>query len=168
MLIIARPNGAGKTTFAREFLPTEGNCLHYVNADLIASGLSPFRPESAAIRAGRLMLEEVDRLAARGESFALETMLSGKGYARRIRDWRRWGYLVELFFLRLPTAEFAVSRVRQRVAEGGHWVPEETIRRRYAAGATNFEQVYMRIVNAWAVYDNSGITPKLLKRGNNP
>jgi predicted ABC-type ATPase len=167
-MIIAGPNGSGKTTFAREFLPAEANCPVFVNADLIAAGISPFQPEEAAYRAGRLMLEEIDRLAARGVSFAFESTLSGRTYASRVRRWRSMGYEVELFFLRLPSADFAVSRVTQRVAEGGHSVPEATIRRRFASGLDNLERIYKPIVNAWAVYDNSGITPQLLERGRNP
>ncbi len=167
VVLIAGPNGAGKTTFAREFLPAEANCPHFVNADLIAAGLSPFQPEAAAYRAGRLMLEEIDRLANQGVSFALESTLSGRNYVKRIRDWQRRGYRVELFFLRLPNADFAVSRVRQRVMEGGHSVPETTIRRRFHAGLANFENVYRPIVDRWAIYDNSGIAPILLEEGAN-
>jgi len=165
LLLIAGPNGAGKTTFAREFLPREADCPEFVNADLIAAGLSPFRPEAAAYRAGRLMLREIDRLAASGGSFALESTLSGRTYVQRIHDWRASGYVVELFFLSLPNADFAVSRVRQRVREGGHDVPEATVRRRFAAGLYNFERLYQPIVDAWALYDNSGIAPVLLKQG---
>jgi len=165
VLLIAGPNGAGKTTFAKEFLPAEADCPEFVNADLIAAGLSPFRPETAAYRAGRLMLQEIDRLAASGVSFALESTMSGKTYVQRIHGWRARGYTVELFFLSLPSADFAVSRVRQRVREGGHHVPEETVRRRFAAGLNNFERLYRPIVDAWALYDNSGIAPVLLKRG---
>lgn len=165
VLIIAGPNGAGKTTFAREFLPREADCPEFVNADLIAAGLSPFRPEAAAYRAGRLMLREIDRLAASGGSFALESTLSGRTYVQRIHDWRGRGYVVELFFLSLPNADFAVSRVRQRVREGGHDVPETTVRRRFTAGLDNFERLYKPIVDAWALYDNSGIAPVLLKQG---
>lgn len=166
VLIIAGPNGAGKTTFAREFLPAEADCPEFVNADLIAAGLSPFKPEAAAYRAGRLMLGEIDRLAASGLSFALESTLSGRTYVPRILDWRRMGYAVELFFLSLPNADFAVSRVRQRVREGGHHIPEATVRRRFAAGLGNFKRLYQPIVDAWAMYDNSGITPVLLEQGN--
>jgi len=166
VLVIAGPNGAGKTTFAHEFLPAEADCPDFVNADLISAGLSPFKPEAVAYRAGRLMLQEIDRLAARGVSFALESTLSGKTYVAHILDWRCRGYLVELFFLSLPSADFAVSRVRQRVQEGGHDVPEATIRRRFAAGLDNFKRLYQPIVDAWARYDNSGITPVLLEQSN--
>ncbi|MES9988126.1 MAG: hypothetical protein ABW077_09430 [Candidatus Thiodiazotropha endolucinida] len=101
IIVIAGPNDAGKTTFAREFLPREARCPVFINADLIAAGLSPFSPELAAFKAGRLMLQEMDEYAARVESFAFETTLSGRGYVHRIQAWQRQGYLVSLYFLRL-------------------------------------------------------------------
>ena len=126
IIIIAGPNGAGKTTFAREFLPQEAGCPVFVNADLIAAGLSPFAPERAAIQAGRLMLEAIAQHVARRESFAFETTLSGKAYARQIPRWRQLGYCVELFFLSLPLVDMAVQRVAERVRQGGHDIPEAT------------------------------------------
>ena len=109
ILIIAGPNGAGKTTFAREFLPSEASCPIFINADLIAQGISPFAPESAAISAGRVMLDLIKRHASQGDSFAFETTLSGRGYARKIERWRGAGYRVELFFLRLPSDRATVG-----------------------------------------------------------
>ena len=167
ILIIAGPNGAGKTTFATEFLPNEADCPSFVNADSIAAGLSPFRPSSVAFRAGRLMIETIHGYAARGESFAFETTLSGLGYTRWIPIWREGGYRVKLLFLVLPTPDIAVARVRQRVSEGGHDVPEAIVRRRYRAGWRNFERIYRDLVDEWAIYDNSGIPPVLLAEGGN-
>lgn len=165
ILVFAGPNGAGKTTLATELLPNEADCPAFVNADAIAAGLSPFRPASMAFRAGRLMLEMMHGYASRGESFAFETTLSGRRYARAIPLWRNEGYRVKLLFLRLPSADAAIARVRQRVAEGGHDVPEEVIRRRFHAGWRNFERVYRELVDEWAVYDGSGATPLLVARG---
>lgn len=162
VIIIGGPNGAGKTTFAREFLPNEANCPIFINADLIAAGLSPFAPEAAAMRAGRLMLREIDRRFAARDSFAFETTLSGKTYLRRIRLWRTTGYRVELIFLRLASADEAVARVAQRVRQGGHDIPEPVIRRRFEAGLDNFSRHYLPEVGAWALYDNSGELPQLL------
>src|SRR3990167_4518137 len=108
VIIIAGPNGAGKTTFAREFLPREADCPEFVNADLIAAGLSPFRPEVAVVRAGRLMLREIRAKASAGESFAFETTLSGRGYVRQIPAWQASGYWVGIFFLSLPSVEVAI------------------------------------------------------------
>src|SRR5690348_1733389 len=130
ILILAGPNGAGKTTFAGEFLPDEAQCPTFVNADLIAAELSPLRPELAAMRAGRLMLERIGDLVARGESFAFETTLADRGYVRRIAGWQRAGYHVTILFLSLPSADAAIERVQLRVAQGGHAIPEEVIRRR--------------------------------------
>ncbi len=165
IIIIAGPNGAGKTTFAREYLPEEGDCPMFVNADLIAEGLSPFRPDLAAIRSGRVMLSEIKRHAAAGRSFAFETTLSGRAYVARIRRWRAGRYHVTLFFLALPTPEEAIKRVRLRVSQGGHRVPEDVIRRRFASGRRSFADVYRHEVDEWLWYDNSNSVPVLIKRG---
>jgi predicted ABC-type ATPase len=161
VIIIAGPNGAGKTTFAREFLPNEAACPVFVNADLIAAGLAPFAPETAAVQAGRLMLAELARHFAARKSFAFETTLSGRGYLRHIARWRRAGYRVELIFLRLANADEAVARVAQRVKQGGHDIPEAVIRRRFHAGLENLMQYYGPAVDAWVLYDNSGEEPLL-------
>lgn len=168
ILIIAGPNGAGKTTFASAFLPQEAHCPRFINADLIAAGLSPFAPDAEAIRAGRLMLEEIGTAFARGESFAFETTLSGKGYLRRIAEWRDAGYCVELFFLALATADTAVARVAERVAHGGHDIPEEVIRRRFVTGRANFDRHYRHAVDAWVLYDNTGPVPVPIEWGERP
>jgi predicted ABC-type ATPase len=168
IVIIAGPNGAGKTTFAQEFLPREAGCPDFINVDLIAAGLSPFDPERVALRAGRLMLEEIHRRAREGQSFAFETTLAGRNYARWIPRWRAAGYHVKLIFLSLPTADLAAARVAGRVAQGGHDVPEEVVRRRFDAGLRNFKSLYRGRVNSWVLYDNSGPTPRLLALGENP
>lgn len=159
ILIIAGPNGAGKTTFAREFLLNEGNCPTFVNADLIAEGLNPLQPEEEAVAAGRMMLNMIRDYTRQGRSFAFETTLSGRTYARMIPQWQAQGYRVRLFFLRLPTPEAAIERVRQRTMDGGHNVPEEVIRRRFNAGWHNFQAIYRDLVDEWAVYDSTGNPP---------
>lgn len=168
ILILAGPNGAGKTTFARTFLPREGSFVHFINADLIAAGLSPFQPEAAAMRAGRLMLEEMSRLFAERESFAFETTLSGRTYASMITRWQAAGYHVSLYYLKLRSIRLAQSRVRDRVDQGGHAVPADVIRRRFRSGWTNFETIYRPLVNHWELYDNSKSSPALLAQGDNP
>jgi predicted ABC-type ATPase len=168
IIIIAGPNGAGKTTFARSFLPAEAQLPRFINADLIAAGLAPFAPETAAIKAGRLMLEEIEQCSRRGDSFAFETTLSGLSYLRHIARWRLQGYRVSLFFLTLPNAEIAIARVAERVRQGGHNIPESVIKRRFAAGWRNFERAYRAAVDDWAVYDNTGTMPALLEWGENP
>ena len=162
VIIIAGPNGAGKTTFAREFLPNEAGCPVFVNADLIAAGLAPFAPETAAVQAGRLMLQELARHFASRTSFAFETTLSGRGYLRMIAQWQAAGYRVKLIFLELASADEAIARVAQRVKQGGHDIPVEVIRRRFIAGRSNFERLYSPKVDAWALYDNSAEQPVLL------
>lgn len=167
VIIIAGPNGAGKTTFAREFLPVDAGVPVFVNADLIAAGLSPFVPELAAIRAGRVMLREIDANAAAGRSFAFETTLAGHSYLRRIDAWRNDGYVVELVYLSLPSPEEAIRRVAERVKHGGHGVPEEVIRRRFETGMRNFRDIYRHRVDDWMWLDNSGIEAVLIEEGNN-
>ena len=167
IIIVAGPNGAGKTTFAGSFLPAEAELPRFINADLIASGLAPFAPETAAIKAARLMLEEIAVCAERGESFAFETTLSGLTYLRQITTWRAMGYRVKLFFLSLPDASAAVERVAARVRQGGHDIPESVIRRRFAAGFENFHAHYKHIVDSWILYDNTGTEPVMLEWGEN-
>ena len=162
IIILAGPNGAGKTTFAREYLLKEANCPDFVNVDLIAAGLSPFDPERAAIRAGRIMLSEIQRRTRKGESFAFETTLSGHVYARLIPAWRSDGYVVKLIFLSLPNPEIAIARVAARVKQGGHNVESSVIRRRFESGLQNFREIYKDLVNKWEWYDNSGDMPRLI------
>ena len=156
IIILAGPNGAGKTTFARAFLPQEAGVPRFINADLIAAGLAPFTPERAAIQAGRLMLDEIQRSTDRGESFAFETTLAGLNWLRRVPPWRAQGYQVSIYFLRLPDAETAIARVAERVRQGGHHIPEDTIRRRFDAGWRNFQEHYCHVVDDWTVYDTTG------------
>lgn len=162
IVILGGPNGAGKTTFAREFLRREGDCPIFVNADLIAAGLSPFRPEMTAVRAGRIMLGEIRNHVRAGRSFAFETTLSGRLYSRWIPRWRRQGYRVKLIYLSLSTVELALARVGARILQGGHGLPREMVVRRFAASWRNFNQVYKPLVDSWVLYDNSGDVPVLI------
>lgn len=162
IIIVAGPNGAGKTTFAREYLLKEAQCPDFVNVDLIAAGLSPFDPDRAALRAGRIMLAEIERRVRKGESFAFETTLSGHGYARLIPRWRRDSYRVRLVFLSLPNPDIAITRVAARVAQGGHHVASAVVRRRFHAGLRNFQDIYKDLVDKWEWYDNSSNVPRLI------
>jgi predicted ABC-type ATPase len=163
-IIIAGPNGAGKTTFAREFLPRDEGVVHFVNADLIAAGLSPFRPELVALSAGRVLLRELDRLAASRMDFAFESTLSGLGYTSRLRRWKAAGYRIEIVFLSLVSPQLALRRIAVRVRQGGHNVPRADVLRRFDRGRVNFARVYCSLADAWAVYDNSGPRPRLLEK----
>ena len=162
ILIIAGPNGAGKTTFAREFLTGEAHCPAFINADLIAAGLSPFQPDRAAIKAGRLMLQGIKEATARDESFAFETTLAGIAYARKIPQWQKMGYRISLFYLKLDSVDIAIARVAERVRHGGHNIAEAVIRRRFSSGWENFQKLYATCVDDWTLFDNSSTTPTLL------
>lgn len=168
VIVIAGPNGTGKTTFAMRHLREEAPGVHFVNADLIAARLSPLDAGAAVgVEAGRLMLGEIDRLAAAGRSFAFETTLSGRGYLRRIERWRLEGYRITLLFLSLGCADDAVRRVAERVRQGGHEVPEGVVLRRFEAGLRNLRNHYAAKVDAWRLYDNTGPLPVLLEQGEN-
>jgi predicted ABC-type ATPase len=160
--VIAGPNGAGKTTFASEFLPDFVKCREFLNADLIAAGLSPFAPETQNLRAGRLLLERIGELAGERADFGFETTLSGRTYVKLLTDMKGSGYRVVLFFLWLPNADMAVARVENRVEEGGHGVPPEAVRRRYEAGAINLFRLYRPILDGWWLYDASRLPPLLI------
>jgi predicted ABC-type ATPase len=160
--IVAGPNGAGKTTFAREFLPNYADCRNFINADLIAQGISPFSPESAAYRAGKLVLGEIDRFARRRDDFGFETTLSGRSYLRLLRELKDAGYQVSIFFLWLPTAELALSRIRHRVCVGGHDVPELDVRRRFDRSIKNFLTNYRHLADEWILFDNLSVPPLVI------
>jgi len=160
--IIAGPNGAGKTTFAESFLPKEAACPNFINVDLIAQGLSPFEPETMAIRAARLMLQRIDEAVQRGESFAFETTLSGLSYLARMKRWKEEGYEIILYFLKIPSVEFAMERIRLRVAQGGHDVPEDDIRRRFVRSWENFQKLYKPLADSWVILDTSRKAPVIV------
>ena len=163
-VIIAGPNGAGKTTFAREFLTKQRGIERFVNADLIAAGLSPLKPELAARAAGRLVLRELELLVAAQADFAFESTLSGRSYVDRIQRWKRSGYRVEIVFLKLMSPKLALKRIAARVSQGGHDVPKADVLRRFVRGKENFEKLYKPLADSWALYDNSASAPILLER----
>lgn len=163
VIVLAGPNGAGKSTSAARVLRGALAVDEFVNADVIALGLSAYRPEAAAITAGRVMLERLHFLARERRDFAFETTLSGRGHARWLLQLRKAGYRAHLIFLSLPSADLAVARVADRVRRGGHDVSDETVRRRYAAGLRNLLGVYLRVVDSWQVYDNADLAaPRLI------
>jgi predicted ABC-type ATPase len=153
--IIAGPNGAGKTTFAKIFLPKYARCIEFVNADLIAAGLSPFNASSMNIHAAQLMLDRMQNLAARRTTFAVETNLSGHSYLKKIPQWKSLGYQIVLLFFWLPSVELAIRRVTNRVKQGGHDIPEPIIRRRYQLGLMQFFESYISLVDQWQLLDSS-------------
>jgi len=163
-IVIAGPNGSGKTTFAREYLPKIAGVIPFVNADLIAQGLSPLDPRGAAVAAGRVLLREVNRLAAARADFAFETTLSGLSYARQLKAWKANGYVIEIAYLRLKSPRLALRRIAVRVRQGGHNVPRDDVLRRYVRGWDNFQLIYRPLADEWAIYDNSDTSPTLIER----
>jgi len=155
-VILGGPNGAGKTTGALSILPLELRIVHFVNADLIARGLSPLEPALADFDAGRMMLERMWELRNRQESFAIETTLASKSLVPFLRESKNVGYETRLIFVALDNPETAIRRVAIRVAKGGHDIPEETIRRRFYRGLRNFFNMYCEEVDHWTLLDNSG------------
>ena len=158
--IIAGPNGAGKTTFAWKFLPRYAHCREFLNADLLAAGISPFDPDLAAIAAGRLLLKRIKELIQQGKDFGFETTMAGKTYLPILREMKNRGYHLQLFYLWLPSADFAVARVAHRVEQGGHNVPEEVIRRRFAVGGRNLFRCYLPLFDTWMLFDSSTLHPR--------
>jgi len=165
-IIIAGPNGAGKTTFAREFLPKDAGVVHFVNADLIAGGLSPLRPELAALASGRLVLRELDKLVKARVNFAFESTLSGLAYVGQlIKRWKAAGYGIEIIYLRLPSIRLALRRVAARVRQGGHNVPRRDVIRRFDRSWMNFQIIYRLLADTWTVYNSSHEKPRVLEQG---
>lgn len=163
--IIAGPNGAGKTTFAKEFLPNYAKCKHFINADLIAQGLSPFSPQSAALKAGRLLLEEIQKLVGKEVDFAFESTLSGKTYALLLGDLKRKGYKIHIVYLWMPVVELGLARIKERVAQGGHHVPARDVRRRFKRSLENFLKVYKPLADHWDLIDNSLVPARQIAKG---
>ena len=155
LYIIAGCNGAGKTTASFTILPEVLGCKEFINADEIAKGLSPFQPESVAVQAGRIMLARMDELLQKGETFAFETTLATKSYKQKIEWAQANGYEVTLLFFWLDSPNMAKKRVAQRVAEGGHSIPSETIERRYYNGIANLFAIYIDMVDICYIFDNS-------------
>jgi predicted ABC-type ATPase len=160
--IIAGPNGSGKTTFAKKFLPDYAKCPNFVNADLIAQGLSPFSPRAAAIKAGRLVLEQIRNLAEKNVDFSFETILAGKSYISFLKALKGKGYSINIFFLWVPNAELAIDRIKDRVASGGHDVPAVDVKRRFNRGLYNFLNYYKPLADTWLLFNNADAVPQLI------
>lgn len=164
LYVIAGPNGAGKTTFAEKFLPNYADCFEFINADMIAKGLSPFLPAKVAIRAGKILLDQIGDCSRRKVNFAFETTLSGKAYINLFRKIKYYGYELHMFFLWLPTVKLALARIADRVRKGGHDIPEHDVRRRFARGLKNLFHVYRPLFDTWSVFDNSTGSPEQICR----
>ena len=165
LYILADCNGAGKTTVAYTLLPEVVNCVEFVNADEIARGLSPFNVESMAIEAGRIMIQRIDFLMNKGVDFSLETTLSTRSYVQTIKRAQALGYRVTMVYSCLNSVELAKERVRSRVANGGHAIPDEVIERRYGRSLQNLLRLYMPVCDRWIVVDNSLTELRLIAEG---
>lgn len=165
LYIIAGCNGAGKTTASFTLLPEILDCNEFVNADEIAKGISPFNVESVALEAGRIMIKRINELLEERKSFAFETTLSTKSHVSRIKTAQKLGYKVTLVFFWLRNDDLAVERVKIRVKEGGHNIPEKVVRRRYFAGLKNLFKLYLPLCNNWIVFDNSTTDSSLIAEG---
>lgn len=160
--IIGGPNGAGKTTFATEFLPLYAHCRNFINADLMARGLSPFDPEASLLRAGRMVLERIAEFTRARVDFAFETTLSGRAYVPLLRRLKKAGFRLHLFYLWLPSPELALLRIRDRVESGGHDVPERDVRRRFGRSLRNLFTLYRPLLDTLHFFDNASDTPRLI------
>ena len=160
--IIAGSNGSGKTTFAKKFLPDYVKCKNFINADLIAQGLSPFSPQVAAMKAGRLVLEQIQDFVRKNVDFAFETTLAGRSYIRLLKDIKTKKYYLHLFYLWIPTPELAIGRIKDRIASGGHDVPAQDVKRRFYRGTYNLFKYYKPLLNSWLLFDNSDSVPRLI------
>ncbi len=162
IFMISGPNGAGKTTTAMALMPDLLECEEYVNADAIAAGLSPFKPEATAIQAGRLMLLRIRELAKQKKDFAFETTMASRSFLPFLQQCKAEGYSVHLLFLWLHSPQLALKRVASRVLNGGHHVPDEFVERRYKSGLDNFFNLYIPIADTWLLYDNSSRAPSII------
>lgn len=165
--IIAGPNGSGKTTFAKTFLPQYAKCDRFINADLIAAGLSPFSPEQVAIKSGKLVLEQIKEYAESNVDFGFETTMSGVTYLKYFKMLKEKGYNINIFFLWINSAQLAIARVKDRVAEGGHNVPIEDIKRRFERSINKFFYEYRLLADKWILFNNAETIPKIIARKQN-
>ncbi|MEW6609769.1 MAG: zeta toxin family protein [bacterium] len=160
--IIAGANGAGKTTFACEYLPRYVGKVDFVNADMIAHGLSPFAPDRFVIRAGRMVLQRIKELVSERKMFAIETTLSGRTYLSILQKMKRLGYRVYMYYLWIPNYQLGIERIKNRVREGGHSVPEYIVKRRFKKTLWNLFHVYFSVLDYLAIFDNSGMQPMII------
>ena len=164
LYVIAGPNGSGKTTFAEKFLPGYAECFEFINADMIAKGLSPFAPARVAVKAGKILLDQIGDCCRRRADFAFETTLAGRAYVRLLRKMRQSGYELHLFFLWLPAVKLSLARIADRVRKGGHDIPERDVRRRFSRGLKNLFNAYSPLFDTWSIFDNATGTPEQVFR----
>lgn len=160
--IIAGPNGSGKTTFATTFLPEYAKCNLFINADLIAQGLSPFSPQTVAIKSGKLVLEQIKQYSEKGVDFSFESTISGVTYLKYLKMLKEKQYKINIFFLWIPSSRLAIARVQNRVKQGGHNVPVKDIKRRFDRSIKKFFKNYIILADKWILFNNAAIIPKII------
>jgi len=165
--IVAGPNGSGKTIFARTFLPEYAKCDRFINADLIATGLSPFSPEQVAIKSGKLVLEQIKEYSNNGVDFGFETTMSGVTYLKYFEMLKEKGYKIHIFFLWIPSSQLAIARVKDRVAQGGHNVPIADIKRRFERSTKKFFKQYHILADKWILFNNAESKPRVIVKKQN-
>ena len=165
--IIAGANGSGKTIFAKKFLPRYVKCNNFINADLIAQGISPFSPSTVSIKAGKIVLDQIKDYANKNMDFAFETTLSGKTYTNLLKDLKKRQYKIHFFYLWIPDFKLALARIKDRVAEGGHDIPVIDVKRRFSRSINNFFSLYIILSDSWMLFDNSNPVPKLIAKYEN-
>lgn len=165
--IISGPNGSGKTTFASTFLPEYAKCDRFINADLIAAGLSPFSPQQVAIKSGKLVLEQIKEYSDDGFNFGFETTMSGVTYLKYFMMLKDKGYKIHIFFLWIPNAQLAIARVKDRLLQGGHNVPIVDIKRRFERSTNKFFKQYRLLADQWMLFNNSKSKSELIARKQN-
>ncbi|MCK4463222.1 MAG: zeta toxin family protein [Candidatus Omnitrophica bacterium] len=165
--IIAGPNGSGKTTFAKTFLPEYAKCERFINADLIAQGLSPFSPAQVAIKSGKLVLEQIREFSENGVDFGFETTMSGKTYLKYFKMLKVKRYKIHIFFLWIPSSQLALARVKDRVSQGGHNVPVKDVKRRFKRSMEKFFKEYRLLADKWILFNNEGIKPQIIAKKQN-
>ena len=165
VVVLGGPNGAGKTTTASLLLPEGLEIRQFVNADTLAAGLSAFAPETVALQAGRIMLQRLKELATQRASFAFETTMASRSFAPFLQQLKSAGYTVRLAYLRLQSPELAIHRVAERVRRGGHFIPDDTVRRRYERGWQNFRDLYLPLADSAVLVDNSGDSARIIAAG---
>ena len=155
LVIVAGPNGAGKTTFITTYLPEFTNIREFVNADMIAKGISPFDPDAGMIEAGRIEIARIQQFSEERKSFAVESTLSGKSATEWIADARTYGFFVKLFYIYISSSELSIERIAARVRAGGHNIPDDVARRRYTRSLKNLFHDYIPLFEEVEIYDNS-------------
>lgn len=165
--IIAGPNGSGKTTFATTFLPEYAKCDRFINADLIAYGLSPFSPQQVAIKSGKLVLEQIKEYSEVGVDFGFETTMSGMTYLKYFKMLKDKRYKIHVFFLWIPSSQLAIARVKDRVAQGGHNVPVVDIKRRFERSTEKFFKQYRLLADKWILFNNAESKPRIIAKKQN-